>query len=299
MLTGITTRTSTPQEDAEPWPGGSARPVLGYLTGTLGMTGADANELLKAARTAQAEAGPGALADYPVPGGDAHLLIHYAPGSRAYRFNHTAPENEIPPGSSPEPGTAPGNRPGPHGPPGGRGTPDGSPAGDAGGGTPAPGLPAPPGGAAQPRPAGITVTVWHNVATDAQGRHTGMLDGYQPGNPMVCVFAYQADPAGRSPEAIAEEAFDTFNDHPRNPGGEELARQYYRHRLLRSLSKGDVVVVVGEVPLAVASAGWTLVHGGLNEVRTSEHGTRPLPARSRLPDTADHTAHPGPGQGVT
>ena len=69
MLTGITTRTSTPQEDAEPWPGGSARPVLDYLTGTLGMTDADARELLKAARTAQAETGPGALADYPVPGG--------------------------------------------------------------------------------------------------------------------------------------------------------------------------------------------------------------------------------------
>ena len=42
------------------------------------------------------------------------------------------------------------------------------------------------------------------------------------------------------------------------------------------LSKGDVVVV-GEVPLAVASAGWTLVRGGLNEVRAGEHGTRPLP----------------------
>jgi len=96
MLTGITTRTSTPQEDAEPWPGGSARPVLDYLTGTLGMTGADGRELLKAARTAQAEAGPGALADYPVPGGDAHLLIHYAPGSKAYRLKLTAPENEVP-----------------------------------------------------------------------------------------------------------------------------------------------------------------------------------------------------------
>jgi hypothetical protein len=44
------------------------------------------------------------------------------------------------------------------------------------------------------------------------------------------------------------------------------------------LSKGDVVVI-GEVPLAVASAGWTLVSGGLTEVRTSEHGTRPLPGR--------------------
>ena len=83
MLTGITTRTSTPQEDAEQWPGGSARPVLDHLTGTLGMTDADARELLKAARTAQAGTGPGAIADYPVPGGDAHLLIHYAPGSRA------------------------------------------------------------------------------------------------------------------------------------------------------------------------------------------------------------------------
>ena len=69
MLTGITKRTSTPQEDAEPWPGGSARPVQDYLTGTPGMTGAGARELLKAARTAQAEARPGALADYlPVPG---------------------------------------------------------------------------------------------------------------------------------------------------------------------------------------------------------------------------------------
>ncbi len=58
-------------------------------------------------------------------------------------------------------------------------------------------------------------------------------------------------------------------------------------------------MVVGEVPLAVASAGWTLVRGGLNEARTSEHGTHPLPARSRLPGTADHTAHPCPGQGAT
>ena len=149
MLTGITTRASTPREDAELWPGGSARPVLAYLTGTLGMTDADARELLKAARTAQAETGPGALADYLVPGGDAHLLIHYAPGSRAYRFKLTAPDSEAPPGTSPEPGTAPGNQPGPDGPPRGRETPDARPADDAGG-TPAPGLPAPPGGAAQP-----------------------------------------------------------------------------------------------------------------------------------------------------
>jgi hypothetical protein len=62
-----------------------------------------------------------------------------------------------------------------------------------------------------------------------------MLDGYQPGDPMVRVFAYQADPAGRSAEEIADEAFDTFNDHPRDPNGADLACAYYGRRL-RSLS---------------------------------------------------------------
>jgi hypothetical protein len=42
------------------------------------------------------------------------------------------------------------------------------------------------------------------------------------------------------------------------------------------LSVGDIVAV-GEAGLAVARAGWTLVRGGLNEVRTDEHGTHPLP----------------------
>ena len=124
-----------------------------------------------------------------------------------------------------------------------------------------------------------------------------MLDGYQPGNPMVRVFAYQADPAGRSPEAIAEEAFAIFNGHPRDAGGEDLARRYYQ-RELRSLSVGDVVAV-GEVPLAVGRAGWTLVRGGLNEVRAGEHGTHPLPGGIRLPDTGDRAANPRSDEGVT
>jgi len=49
------------------------------------------------------------------------------------------------------------------------------------------------------------------------------------------------------------------------------------------LSAGDVVAV-GEVGLAVGRAGWTLILGGLNEVRVSEHGTHPLPAPA--PDSA-------------
>jgi hypothetical protein len=228
------------------------------------MTGAGARELPKAARTAQAETGPGALADYPVPGGDAHLLIHYAPGSRSCRFKLTTPENEVSPGTNPEPGIAPGNQP--DGPPGGRGTPDGSPAGDAGS-APAPGRPAPPG------PAKITVTIWHNVAFDGQGRHTAMLDGYQPGDPVVRVFAYQADP-GRPAEEIADQAFDIFTGHPRDAAGADLACAYDGRRL-RPLVAGDVVAA-GGVLLAVARpAGWEPVISPLTEVRTREYGTNP------------------------
>jgi hypothetical protein len=81
----------------------------------------------------------------------------------------------------------------------------------------------------------ITVTIWHNVARDQQDRHTGMLEGYHPGDPMVRVFTYQADPAGLSPEEIAEEAFAIGNGHPSDARGEELSRRYYA-RELRSLS---------------------------------------------------------------
>ena len=193
----------------------------------LGMTGADARELLKAARTAQAEAGPGTLADYPVPGRDAHLLIHYAPGSRAYRFKLTAPgeNDEAPPGTNPEPG-APGNQPGPDAPPGGRETPDGSPAGDAGR-APAPEQQALAG------PAKITVTIWHNVALDGQGRHTAMLDGYQPGDPVVRVFTYQADPAGRPGGGDRRRGVRHLQRPPQGP-----RRRRPGPRLLRAQARG-------------------------------------------------------------
>jgi len=62
----------------------------------------------------------------------------------------------------------------------------------------------------------ITVTIWHNVAVDGQGHHTRMLEGYQPGDPVVRVFTYQAALAG-SPEEIAEEAFAICNGHPATP----------------------------------------------------------------------------------
>jgi hypothetical protein len=82
---------------------------------------------------------------------------------------------------------------------------------------------------------GITVSIWHNVARDKAGRHTGPLDGFTPGDPLVRVFTYQTQPRGRLPEVIAEDAFALANGHPRDPGGMELSRRYYERRL-RSLS---------------------------------------------------------------
>jgi 2-keto-4-pentenoate hydratase len=127
----------------------------------------------------------------------------------------------------------------------------------------------------------ITVTIWQNVARDQHDRPTGMLEGYQPGDPAARVFTYQADPARRTPEEIAEEAFAIRNGHPRDAHGADLARRYYE-RGLRSLSKGDIVVA-GEVALAVASVGWIPVRGSLHEVRTDEYGTHPLPLPSPSP----------------
>ncbi len=233
------------------------------------MTGADARELLTAARTAQAGTGPGTLADYPIPGGDAHLLIHYAPGSRAYRLKVTSPYDQAPPGHDAGPNRVPGLVPDEPSP--GPATPHGGPAGDDGG-TPAPG---PAGPAADPAAATVTITLWHNIASGAHDRPTGLLDGYQPGHPMVRVFTYQTRPAGRSPEALADEAFAIGNGHPVDAAGQELSRRYYA-RQLRSLSVGDVVTI-GEAPLAVARAGWTRACGVFTEVRADQHGTHPLP----------------------
>jgi hypothetical protein len=263
MLTGITTRTSTPQEDAEPWPGGSARPVLDYLTGTLGMTGAGARELLKAARTAQAEAGPGALADYPVPGGDAHLLIHYAPGSRAYRFKLSAPD------------AAPGILAGPDGPSRGRETPHGSPGRRRRQrARPLAARPAGRGGRAgagkdhghylaqrRPRCAGQA----HRDAGRLPARRPRGRRLHLPGRPR------RADGGADRRRGVRH-----LQRPPQGPDGADLACAYYGRRL-RSLSVGDVVVI-GEVALAVGRpAGWEPVSGSVNEVRTCEHGTRPLP----------------------
>ena len=72
----------------------------------------------------------------------------------------------------------------------------------------------------------VTVTIWHNVARDQAGLHTAPLDGFTPGDPIVRVFTYQTLPRRRRPEAIAEDAFAAFNDHPSDAEAAALSRDY-------------------------------------------------------------------------
>ena len=110
-----------------------------------------------------------------------------------------------------------------------------------------------------------------------------MLDGYQPGDPVVAVFTYQADPAGRTAEQIADEAFAIFNDHPRDPDGADLACAYYGRRL-RSLSAGDVVAA-GDV-----AAGGRARRLGAGH-RPADRGPHPRARHQPAP-----AARPRPGQ---
>jgi hypothetical protein len=146
------------------------------------------------------------------------------------------------------------------------------------------------GGAAAPGPAAtqqVTVTVWHNVAADAHGQPAAAPDGYRPGDPLVLVYAYQADPAGRTPDQLARDALAALGSRPRDPDGADLAWDYQARRL-RPLNTGDVVAVAG-TPFAVTNNGPAPVPAPLTEARTREHGTRPLPpapARGRRTATA-------------
>jgi hypothetical protein len=103
------------------------------------------------------------------------------------------------------------------------------------------------------------VTIWHNIATDLKGRYIAVLDGYQPGHPLVPVARYPltVPPAGRSPLDVAEDAYRLFNigDNP-TYGPPDPRAITYRQRRNRSLSVGDAVQI-DDLWLTCASAGFT------------------------------------------
>lgn len=134
----------------------------------------------------------------------------------------------------------------------------------------------------------ITVTIWHNVASDEHGRETATITGYQPGDPVTAVFAYQSDPTG-GPEAVADEAYAIFNGHPFDGRDNDLVRAYYG-RGLRAPCVGDVIDV-GGTRLAVGKGGsWPPVRDPLNEVRADTDGTHPLPLPGAPPGATTASA---------
>jgi hypothetical protein len=102
------------------------------------------------------------------------------------------------------------------------------------------------------QPQMITVAIWHNLAVP-----DNFTVGWMPEHPMVKVFSYDihAEQA-RDPDAVLEDAWVAFNV------GDDSRAQQYRARGLRSLSKGDVVVV-GEIAWACASTGWVQIAGSI------------------------------------
>jgi hypothetical protein len=149
-----------------------------------------------------------------------------------------------------------------------------------------------------------TLTVWHNIATDAEGRLLGMLDGYQPGHPLVPVarrelpITLTSDGQPHDPQVHTwlEEIWRLLNigDDPSFGTPDPWAVQY-RSRRNRSLSTGDVAQLTAtETPdphdgvdsadkpadlwFAVAHVGWTpIVPPSRLAIGVNRHGTTSLP----------------------
>ncbi len=128
---------------------------------------------------------------------------------------------------------------------------------------------------------GPMVTVFHNIATDPQGRSVGMLDGYQVGHPLVPVATYPHETSSDLPEVICDAAFRLFNvgDDPER-GTPDPRAVLYRARGNRSMSKGDVVRIdraTSRVWFACASFGWVeIAEPQWFAVDATRYGTTPL-----------------------
>lgn len=87
-----------------------------------------------------------------------------------------------------------------------------------------------------------TVTIYHNVNTDDEGRMTG-YSGYRTGDAVTPVFTYAVSVNETN---VAEKAFAMFNSYPdeMHTSMDNLPMvKRYRANKLRSLSVGDLVQV--------------------------------------------------------
>lgn len=87
------------------------------------------------------------------------------------------------------------------------------------------------------------VTVYHNVGDDS-------FSGYRPGDPLIRVFTYETPAVDDA--VILGGAFEMFNI------GASAVSRAYRARRLRSVSRGDCLMVDGRL-YAVAMTEFDLV----------------------------------------
>lgn len=130
------------------------------------------------------------------------------------------------------------------------------------------------------------ITVFHNIAADAQGRNIAMLEGYTPGHPLVPVLQW-LDETDRLERSLLEVAF-----HELNVGEHSDIATRYRLAKNRSLSVGDCVAISdvsarGTVQtvafFACAPSGWDADFQPPFYVWASQYGTTALDPGVTLP----------------
>ena len=122
------------------------------------------------------------------------------------------------------------------------------------------------------------VRVYHNISADGAGRHLAYLDGYQAGDPVVCVFSTEVDRQRLSSITEVTEAMYRLLNIGDDPdfGTPDPRALDYRARGNRSLSVGDLVAIDGDFH-ACAATGFVPVHHHPAVVVQTRHGTTPLP----------------------
>jgi hypothetical protein len=102
---------------------------------------------------------------------------------------------------------------------------------------------------------------WYvNITEDEQGRHPGLVDGYQERHMMKLVYRAELEVWGdEEPEQVGDRMFAIGNGHAVRRCDLSLV-DGYPHETEPDTSVGDILVV-GEVDLAVEPCGFKSVHG--------------------------------------
>ncbi len=118
---------------------------------------------------------------------------------------------------------------------------------------------------------GMKVTVLHNARRDPEGRTLAMMDGYQPGDPLIPVADVLVPSAGVGDWKEWIYWLLNVGDECDEPQALD-----YRARRNRSLSVGDVLMVDGAA-VAVASLGFETVRVDPTQItRESLYGSTAL-----------------------